>query len=65
MMRVVLADYVGKKFSAVENALRIICADGRYSLALMDPGSPANIDARNTHRMNVYVAEVVTNIKFG
>jgi hypothetical protein len=63
MMRVVLADYVGKKFSAVENAHHL----RRSSLALMEPGSPANVDGRNTHRMSVYVddSEVVTNIKFG
>jgi hypothetical protein len=60
------SEFVGKKFGVVGHQQRNICGQGRYSLAIMEPDSPANIDV-NVDRMNVYVDEnfVIKDIRFG
>ena len=65
-MRIDRADYIGKPYSAVEHQLTQIAADGKYNIAIMEPGPPANIDPQ-THRLNVYVDAdfKVTDLRFG
>jgi hypothetical protein len=65
-VRIDRAEYIGKPYSAVEHQLTQIAADGKYTIAIMEPDSPANID-RETHRLNVYVDAdfKVTDLRFG
>jgi hypothetical protein len=60
------AEFVGQKFGAVENQLRVICGNNRYSLLIMEPDSLANIDVEQ-NRMCVYIDAgfVVTDIRIG